>query len=137
RVAFTPDRALLVSSGDDGLVRVWDVADGSLVRTIEAHDGPVRALALTPDGRHAASGGTDGAGPAKLWDLATGALLHTYDEETARMTDAEFFPDGATFAFVREDAALGVARNQAAQAAIAVTASPVSSPVVIGPGGGS
>src|SRR5690606_18856391 len=33
--------------------------------------------------------------------------------------------------------ALGVARNRAAQAAIAVTASPVSPPVVIGPGGGS
>src|SRR5690606_32020235 len=59
-----------------------------------------------------------------------------YGEETARMTDAEFLPDGATFAFARWDA-LGVARNAAAQAAVAVSAEPVGGPITIGPDGGA
>ncbi|MCG8450447.1 MAG: protein kinase [Pirellulales bacterium] len=38
-------------------------------------DGPVEAVAFSPDGRHFATGDWDGK--ARLWDLETGAALHT------------------------------------------------------------
>jgi WD40 repeat protein len=134
RVDFSSDGALVVSGGDDGLIKVWRVSDGALVRTITGHPGPVVALDLSPDDRHVVSGGE---GPAKLWGFATGALLHTYDDETRGMSDAEFLPNGAAFAYTRTDATVGMARNPAAQAAVSVAAAPVGGPVTIPASGGS
>ncbi len=39
-------------------------------------DGPVEAVAVSPDGRYFASGDWDGK--AKLWDLETGEIVHTF-----------------------------------------------------------
>ncbi|HYE94803.1 MAG TPA: T9SS type A sorting domain-containing protein [Rubricoccaceae bacterium] len=108
RVDFSADGTLLVSGGDDGLVKVWSVADGSLVRTMTGHSGAVTALDLSDDDRFVVSGGDT---TIRLWDFGTGALRHTYTEEAWAPTDVEFFPNGASFAYTREDATLAVAHN--------------------------
>jgi WD40 repeat protein len=48
---------------------------GPLLRTLTGHDGSVAAVAVSADGRHAVSGGRDGA--VRVWDLDSGATLHT------------------------------------------------------------
>ena len=53
-MAVTPAGFVLTGS-DDKTVKVWR---GDQVRTIKAHEGPVRALAVLPDGARFISGAT-------------------------------------------------------------------------------
>jgi WD40 repeat protein len=79
------------------------VATGKEVRRIdEALPGPITALALSPDGKTAASGGDHRDGVIRLWDIAAGQLLrvlHLGDEGSGEFPVAlAFSPDGQTVA---------------------------------------
>jgi WD40 repeat protein len=56
-------------------VRWWDLHSGECVRVLEAHQGTVYALKVSPDGLRLASCGDDGA--ITLWDLERGEPLRT------------------------------------------------------------
>ena len=51
---------VLVTGAADDSVRVWDPADGRQLFRGTGHQGYVHAVAVTPDGKFAASGGSDG-----------------------------------------------------------------------------
>ena len=61
---------LLLSGGNDKIVRLWDTQSGRLVRSMQGHKKAIWSVAFSPDGRTALSGGGDEV--LKLWDLATG-----------------------------------------------------------------
>ena len=69
-VAVTPDGRRAVSGGEDGTVRVWDLARSRQQTLLAGHTDWVRAVAVTPDGAHAVSGSDDGT--VRVWDLAEG-----------------------------------------------------------------
>jgi WD40 repeat protein len=69
-LAFTPDGGTLISTGDDGLVNVWDTASGRLRRSHAWGIGAVSAVAVAADGLAAAAGGTEGR--VVVWDLDEG-----------------------------------------------------------------
>ena len=71
-VAIAPDGSWLASGGDDGLVRVWDLATGQQRAALRGHRGAVHAVAIAPDGSWLASGGDNGL--VRIWDLATGGI---------------------------------------------------------------
>jgi WD40 repeat protein len=54
-LAFSGDGARLVSGGRKGDIKVWDINMGKPLSTIRAADGEIVALALSPEGRLAAS----------------------------------------------------------------------------------
>jgi WD40 repeat protein len=49
-VEFSTDGATLASSGDDGTLRLWDVATGTERRVLDPGVGPLHWIAFAPDG---------------------------------------------------------------------------------------
>jgi WD40 repeat protein len=100
-VAFSPDGRLLASGDWDKTIKLWDVATGSLVRTLKGHTGGVNSVAFSPDGRLLASGSGDGT--IKLWDVATGSLVRTLSGHTNNVNSVAFSPDGRLLASGSDD----------------------------------
>ncbi|MCI0456897.1 MAG: sigma-70 family RNA polymerase sigma factor [Gemmataceae bacterium] len=71
-IVWAPDGKWVASAGgfSDRTVRLWDPATGKEIRQFPEHRGPIRGLALSPDGKTAVSVGRDS--PIHVWDPATG-----------------------------------------------------------------
>lgn len=87
RIDVDAEARYLVSSSDDKTVKVWRLADGTLIRTLRppqsaGHLGKIYAVAISPDGTEVAAGGWTGKqrGEEKqivyIFDRATGQLKH-------------------------------------------------------------
>jgi WD40 repeat protein len=68
RVMWAPDGLTLASSGNDGVVKLWNLATQELVLALKQDLGPVYSLAFTKDGNLLASGGSNGE--IRLWPAA-------------------------------------------------------------------
>merc|ERR1711990_43270 len=79
RFSPLPQNPVIVSSGWDKLVKVWNLSNCKLKRDYRGHTGYLNTVTVSPDGSLCASGGRDG--PAKLWDLGSEEAkpLHTLD----------------------------------------------------------
>ncbi len=62
-----PGYFALTTGSSDRVVEVWDPAAARVVATLEGHEGRVRSIEITPDGRAAITGGEDA--DLILWDL--------------------------------------------------------------------
>jgi WD40 repeat protein len=92
-VTFSPDgNRLLTANPWDPLVRLWNVADGTLVRTFEGHASGIWSVAFSPDGRRILTGSEDRT--ARVWDAETGELIWNFDEHPSRVASVAFSPDG-------------------------------------------
>ena len=82
----------LLSSDYNGKVRVWtaDAATPQVERVIDAHDGWVRNVVVSPDGRQFATCGNDNL--IKLWNVADFALVRTFEGHTCHVYNIAFHP---------------------------------------------
>ncbi len=78
-VAWSPDGSLLVSTGRDNKIKLWDVASAKLVRTFEGHTKPVMMAAFSADGKRLVSASFDET--ARVWDVAKGKQLAVLKEK--------------------------------------------------------
>ncbi|QJW97789.1 WD40 repeat domain-containing protein [Frigoriglobus tundricola] len=85
---------LLVSADYHGKLIWWqgDSAAPKPLKTVEAHDGYARAVAVSPDASTLASCGNDHL--IKLWRAADGTALRTLEGHTAHVYNVAFSPDG-------------------------------------------
>jgi WD40 repeat protein len=71
RVGFAPS-GKLITSGNDGTVRVWDGTSGKELLRLDAGKTGVRGLSISRDGKVLAAG----SDAVYVWDADTGKLLH-------------------------------------------------------------
>ncbi|MEM8973461.1 MAG: WD40 repeat domain-containing protein, partial [Pseudomonadota bacterium] len=85
-LAYADDGRLLVTTGADGLLKVWNANSRTSERVLELDDGPATALATY---RHFALTGHP-EGVVVTWDLRTGFKLKTYQRNKAEITAVAF-----------------------------------------------
>jgi WD40 repeat protein len=101
---ISPDGRTLALGGDDGSVRLLDLASGR-VRTLRGrHDAAVSSEAFSPDGRTLATGGEDGT--VILWDLKRGGVIESLEGHTGAVWGSAFAPDGRTLYTASDDSSV-------------------------------
>lgn len=85
---FSPDDQRLASSAADRLIKIFNVNDGSLVKTMEGHTHHVLGLAWRMDGRSLASAGADNV--VKIWNARTGDQIATVQGFNKEVTGVQF-----------------------------------------------
>jgi hypothetical protein len=64
---FSPDQKYVYSAGADRVIRVWEIATGKVVQTLEGHQAEIASLLFGNDGKMLISHSVDGV--TKFWDL--------------------------------------------------------------------
>lgn len=98
-LALSPDGSTLAVGTMLGQITLWDLANRSLLKTIEAHTGPLYSLAFSPDGTFLASGGSDYR--LRLWNIADSTQL--VERSNYAVTSLDFSPDGTMLALGNEN----------------------------------
>lgn len=101
QAVFSPNASIIASGGEDQIVKIWNVNNGTLRFALDAHTETVTSLAFSPHGRWLASGGEDHH--VNVWNLDTGALMLNLTGHRSRVTDVEFIPNGTGLLSVSYD----------------------------------
>jgi sugar lactone lactonase YvrE len=112
-VAFSPDGSLVASGSVDNTLRLWQVSEGSLLRTMLGHPFPILEVSFSPDGTILATGSTDGI--LRLWRVSDARLLTTLQGHAGWIMSLAFSPDGLFLASSAEDFTVRVWRTSDAR----------------------
>ncbi|XP_043915100.1 dmX-like protein 1 [Protopterus annectens] len=83
-LAYAPKHYLLISGGRRGFVCVFDLRQRQQRMMFQAHDSPVKAVAVDPTEEYFITGSAEGN--VKVWSLSTHNLLHTFLGEHSRQS---------------------------------------------------
>ena len=100
-LAFAPDgQTLLVGTGKDKEIQLWDLGTNRNIGTLKAHKHAVCELVFSPDGTLLASGDT--GGNIHLWEYPTRRHITTYKGHEGYVRSLAFTPDGKTLASIND-----------------------------------
>ena len=96
-VAVSPDQRFIVTGGEDGFARIWDLDRGVLLRSSE-HEHGIYSMTISPDGRHLLCGskrtpGERYPGVVWVWDFELGVLLKTLSGHMGHVTSITMTAD--------------------------------------------
>ena len=89
---FSADLRFVFQGSETGLVQRWDLETDTKVE-FSGHEGHVRQLALSPDGRHLLTASSDKT--LRLWDAQTGVELMVLRGHKKNVMDCCFTRDGS------------------------------------------
>jgi len=89
---FTSDKQTLVSGGMDSVIRLWDVQDWNMKRSVTGHANSVHTMDLAVDEKQLATGSTDRT--VKLWSFPQMELMHSLQDRKKTVATVSFSPDG-------------------------------------------
>ncbi len=87
---FSFNSQVLATGGSDGIIRLWNVESGKIIRELHGHTPDVNTLQFYPDGRKLLSAGGDGT--TRLWDIDSGSELHQFRGHEGEVTHALLSP---------------------------------------------
>ncbi|KAM0919452.1 hypothetical protein ACQ4PT_008173 [Festuca glaucescens] len=90
-LALSPDSRLLFAAGHSRLIRAWDLATRTCIRSWKGHDGPVMAMACHASGGLLATAGADKK--VCVWDVDGGFCTHFFRGHTGVVTTIMFHKD--------------------------------------------
>lgn len=98
---FSGDGSILATGGGEpsrsGELKLWKVADGSLVKEIEeAHSDVIYGLEFSPDGKQIASSGSDRF--AKIFEVESGKFVRSFEGHTHHVLGVSWRADGRRLA---------------------------------------
>ncbi|WP_082209737.1 WD40 repeat domain-containing protein [Fischerella sp. PCC 9605] len=75
KIAISPGGQILASGDTKGMVKLWNLNSGQLIREFTAHTKVISGIAFTPDDQTLVTASHDGT--IKLWNAKTGDLVST------------------------------------------------------------
>lgn len=95
-LAFSADNRTLVAAECSDIARIYDLATGSVVRSLQKTDEPMCTmdLAISPDGTLIVTARYNG--DVDLWDYSTGKLIRSFVGHSDAVRGVAFSPDGQT-----------------------------------------
>ena len=95
------DDRWIASASNDKTAKVWDLATGRLLRTLEGHSDWVTGVAIAPNEHRVVSASHDGT--LKVWDVRTGQLIRTLEGHSGWVQGVAVRPDGRRAVSVSSD----------------------------------
>lgn len=102
-VAFSPDGDRIASGFEygDQTVKVWAVATGDLLLSLEGHSSVVNSVGFFPDGGRLASGSFDET--IRIWDLESRTCIAVLEGHSGSVHSVAISLDGSRIASVSND----------------------------------
>jgi WD40 repeat protein len=104
-LALTPDKSTLITSDEDGEVKIWDVAKRESREPFTAHMNGLMGILISPDGGRFATMSRDGQ--VRLWDTKTAKQLREWNLDIPIRALA-FVPNGKQLLAAASDASVFV-----------------------------
>ena len=93
-IAFSPDGKILASGSTDSTIHLWNVSNGTLLKSLIGHTKQVNRVTFSPDGKTLASGSEDNT--ICLWNIATDSYRRC--QLSGPVNNIAFSLDGKTLA---------------------------------------
>lgn len=93
-ITFNAEGDVVISAGQQ--IKLWDVASGSLIKTLGADMPYMITVAVSPDGNLMATGDVEGT--IRIWDIGSGLELFSMSNNDNSVWQVLFSPDGQILA---------------------------------------
>jgi len=105
-VLYSPGGDWLISASDDQKIRLWNAADGELLKTLAGHNHYVNGVAIHPQQKLLFSGSADKT--LGVWDIEKGELVTLLKGHEAALLRVAVNPAGTLVATVSWDGTVGL-----------------------------